>query len=337
MLVIQEQTAGEASTPVRAVSTGVYGFSRLLACFAILLFVSLLALFRIESISLNFNWSSFLVQCVAIGIAAAYCHWAGNVKLRDGCVLVLWAAILVELLRLPCYAAARAGFPLIDSSLSRADQLIGGNVAAIVEWTRLHPAVQSVFFYAYRSLWPFVLAASVIPAMTGRFNKGKEFLISVLFAALMTALVFAFFPAIGPWSVEHFQPYYNQAWETKELLAIRSNGRFLADPDASRGLITFPSFHVALSVLCAYALWPFRRLRPLVALIAVLICLSTVATGWHYVVDGIAALILASCSIWAARFLVARYTAGAYETVMDVGGSGGLIVSVSEIIPPELV
>jgi membrane-associated phospholipid phosphatase len=50
-------------------------------------------------------------------------------------------------------------------------------------------------------------------------------------------------------------------------------------------LITFPSFHVVLTVLAAAALWPLRPLRWPVVCWAALIVISTVATGIHYAVD----------------------------------------------------
>ena len=64
------------------------------------------------------------------------------------------------------------------------------------------------------------------------------------------------------------------------------------------GMITFPSFHVAGALLVT---WAFRR-YPVwgvgLGVINVLMIVSTVMTGAHYVVDVIASFGVFGCSVW---------------------------------------
>jgi membrane-associated phospholipid phosphatase len=68
-------------------------------------------------------------------------------------------------------------------------------------------------------------------------------------------------------------------------------------------LICFPSFHVIWAILFAQALWGFRYLRIPVALLAGLIIMSTLTTGWHYFVDVLAGILLASFAVLTAKML----------------------------------
>lgn len=72
------------------------------------------------------------------------------------------------------------------------------------------------------------------------------------------------------------------------------------------GIAAFPSLHVAFEVLVY--LWMRRVWRPgeiLFALFTVIIFIGSVVTGWHYLIDSIAGLVLA-IACWAAVALAIR-------------------------------
>jgi hypothetical protein len=60
------------------------------------------------------------------------------------------------------------------------------------------------------------------------------------------------------------------------------------------GIAAFPSLHVAFEMLVT--LWMRGRWRLLFGLITVLIFLGSIITGWHYLIDSIAGLVLAVAS-----------------------------------------
>ena len=76
---------------------------------------------------------------------------------------------------------------------------------------------------------------------------------------------------------------------------------------ATTAIVSFPSFHVALALLSAVYLSTFRRLRVTNWILAGLITISTVTTGWHYGIDvlgGIAlAAVAAGAAEWAGRWM----------------------------------
>jgi membrane-associated phospholipid phosphatase len=137
--------------------------------------------------------------------------------------------------------------------------------------------------------------------MCGRMDKAKEYAIACLVAAALSIPLFAVFQAVGPWSVYNYAPSREQAGYVRTAEALKSGAPFVLDLGNQDGLITFPSFHTVLAVLTAVALWPIRYLRWPSTVLSVLIVLSTVSTGWHYVSDVLGGLLVAAVALAVAR------------------------------------
>ena len=74
--------------------------------------------------------------------------------------------------------------------------------------------------------------------------------------------------------------------------ALKVEEVFVMDLSYVNGLLCFPSFHTILAILAAVALWSIPYARWLSSLWAGLIVVSTVTTGWHYVIDVVAGLVI---------------------------------------------
>ena len=87
----------------------------------------------------------------------------------------------------------------------------------------------------------------------------------------------------------------------EHLDGLRSGARTLVTWRDAEGLITFPSFHTIWAVLLVAAFYGCRRLFWPVALLNVLVVLSTITTGMHYFSDVIAGLMISAVVIWATK------------------------------------
>jgi len=238
--------------------------------------------------------------CLALGAAAGYCRWARFDRLLQSCLLVLWSCVLSFLLKFPMYLAARSRSPLKDNFLARIDNDMGFQASTVVHWMAHHPWMATFFSLSYDALFPLMVLGALIPAVRYRFQAVKELIVATSFATIVGAVLFRFIPAIGPWSVYGYAPSTAQLRCQDLLLSLRSNSPHVLDLNES-GIVCFPSFHTLLAVVSCVALWSIKPLRiPAVALAACVV-LSTLTSGWHYLVDVIGGLLLAVLSIAVAR------------------------------------
>ena len=238
--------------------------------------------------------------CLALGAAAAYCRWANFDRLLQSCLLVLWSCVLSFLLKFPMYLAARFRAPLKDHVLSQIDHGLGFDAVTLVHGMAHHPWIRVFFSLSYSALFPLMVLAAILPAVRYRFQAVKELIVATSFATIVGAVLFRFVPAIGPWSVHGYAPSTAQLRCQDLLLSLRSNTTHVLDLNES-GIVCFPSFHTLLAVVSCVALWSIKPLRIPAAVLASCVVLSTLTTGWHYLVDVIGGLLLAILSIAVAR------------------------------------
>jgi membrane-associated phospholipid phosphatase len=230
-----------------------------------------------------------------------YWHEKGNEERRDAVLVLLWTMVLAILLRYPVLVAARLRMPLRDAVFASLDGFLGVNVPAVMEWAARHSWAGIVFNKSYVLLHPLLPVAILLNALTGRRSAVQELLVANVIAFAISLPLLALFPAVGPWTIYHFPPHQGQLQCESFLAALRSNGTFLAEPGHSEPIVCFPSFHVIWAILSARALWGFRSLRIPAGILATLISISTITTGWHYFVDVLGGMGVAAVSILAAN------------------------------------
>jgi membrane-associated phospholipid phosphatase len=134
-----------------------------------------------------------------------------------------------------------------------------------------------------------MVVAVMLPTLQGKYRQAQHYIVAVTLGAILTAGMFTMWPAVGPWTVYGYRPLPDQAAAQAYLLALKSPGPVTVNIDIA-AIVSFPSFHVALASLSAAALWPYRKFRPVLGALCAGICVSTIATGWHYVIDMVGGL-----------------------------------------------
>jgi len=237
----------------------------------------------------------------------AYWNEKGKIELRDAALTLPWGLFLM--VSLPCIVgvAGRAGMSigLKDAFFARLDQALGFHVPGILAWSSQHDLGNFVS-RSYPYLFPMLLVAFLLPALTGKIKQAQEFITGNLLAFAIGMPLFALFPAVGPWYGYHFPANPGQAACQQSLLLLRTPGPYSLRPF---GVVCFPSFHVVWAILCVYALWCFKPLRIPVVVLALLIVLSTLTTAWHYFTDVLAGILVAAAAIAASRALSRWYKA----------------------------
>ena len=242
-----------------------------------------------------------LVTLALLSLVPLYWHKKKHEDRRESTLVIMWMLVLAAILRYTILVAARLRMPLRDSLFAGIDQSIGINVPVVMEWTLRHNWAGSVLNDSYALLHPLLLLAAFLPAWIGKRREAQEFIVSNVIAFAIAIPLFAALPAIGPWTAYHFPGRVDQQHCESLLIALRSYGTFLAIPGQDAKIICFPSFHVIWAVLSARALWEFRWSRVPVSLLAVLISISTMTTGWHYFIDVLGGFAVAVVSVLAAK------------------------------------
>jgi membrane-associated phospholipid phosphatase len=232
-----------------------------------------------------------------------YWHEKGRIALRESSLVVPWELLLAALLSFPVLIAARLRMPLQDTLFGRIDQSLGIYVPSIEAWAD-HHWLGTLLNRSYPWLLPLLAAAAFAPALMGKMKHAREFLLANLAAFVIGLPLFALLPAVGPWYCYHLAANPAQAACWAQLLALRVPGPYIFQEQAA-GVVCFPSFHVVWAILCASALWGFRPIRIPVALLSLMIIVSTLTTGWHYFSDVLGGIVIAALSMAIARVYAA--------------------------------
>ena len=163
--------------------------------------------------------------------------------------------------------------------------------------------LQAALNLAYVAIPVLVFAAILVPSFYGGRLASRRYVLAVVVATVFTSMLFALWPACGPWMTEPLQPTLEQAAVTARLTLLKSRAPASLDLQHT-AIVSFPSFHVILAVLSAIALNGIPRARRLAWVLAILTCVSTITTGWHYGFDVLGGLAVSAAAWWVARLAI---------------------------------
>jgi hypothetical protein len=206
----------------------------------------------------------------------------------------LWVAFLAVNIVFT-YLWATLPMPLHDAAYAKINTALGFDWARWFSWIAMRPLPRNILTAAYSSL-PLQIFGSVFYfAHTGRNERNRELLWTVMLSALISAVISGLLPAIGPF-MPGAMPNFSVA-----LVAVRSGTLSHIDVSEFKGIVTMPSFHTVLAILFTYAHRPPSRAFIPVAILNLVMLISIPFAGHHYVVDMIAGAVLAAFSIAVVR------------------------------------
>ncbi len=218
------------------------------------------------------------------------------------CGITLSVAVL-----LASYLAISLDLPLVDSLLADADLRLGFRTSDIVSLVNTMPALSSILMYAYSSFSVQLLVLPILLVMSGVPSSAYLLVLCYGFVGLSACCISVWFPAVGAHvtydlASQHLPSvnlHYGYAF-LEEFYAVRTQTEFALSLARVQGILTFPSVHAAVAVLCAVAAFRQRLLRYPVLILNFLMLASTVTHGGHYVVDVVAGVALAAFALFLA-------------------------------------
>lgn len=240
-------------------------------------------------------------------LLALYARWRGMAGMGAGCAAVGAMLLVSAAIGILSYVAIGLGHPLADGQLKAWDAALGFDWPGFIRWLEARPALAAVLGFAYAT-FPFqILGLPFWLALRGDHRGAAAFVFVFAAMSLATCAISVFFPSPGAYVAHGFAPgdlvAIKPVWFLDEFLAVHGAAAFTFRFETMEGILTFPSLHAAVAVLCGWAGWRLKFARwPLAALNAVMF-LSAISHGGHFLVDVLAGFVLAVATILPARRL----------------------------------
>ncbi len=239
-----------------------------------------------------------------VGMTGFYTYQRPNDRIADiahtmALIVAFFAAIAVF-----SYVATATALPLADAELAAADHALGFDWPIWFAWVEAHPMLWLVLKLAYESAIPQLVVIALYLAFSGQPERNSELLWTMMLSLFVIVPVSVLLPAGGAWVHYDAMRFANLA-QVRDFLALRNGTLHELDLPRLEGLINFPSFHTVLAVLFAYVLRKRRALFIAATLLNLVMIVSVLSEGGHYLVDVISGIAVAAGAIWATARLEA--------------------------------
>lgn len=215
------------------------------------------------------------------------------------CVLIVTYPIL-----LATYVAMGSGFPLADQTLLAWDAALGFRWEAFIRAVDASRTASLTLQYAYSSFSFQLLLIPIYFAFAGRANLSYAFIFAYVLANIASSAIGVFFPALGTYATLH--PTATELHNINAMFgfrfleqfhAVRALQPFTFRLEDAQGILTFPSMHAAGAMLCGWMSWQSRILRLPGLTLNILMAISALTHGSHYLVDVLMGLTIAGLVI----------------------------------------
>lgn len=262
--------------------------------------------------------TGYLVALIISGIYGTFGHcnarsqrgrpWISSM-LTGIAQIILVVAVMISMI----YIAGAANLPLQDARLLAFDRAIGFDFRAFVTFVNDRDWVIAILAWGYRAISWAILVITVLLSLTGHHLHASKYILVFLTALIATTLISILVPAIGsygavglvPSDYPNFEPqgYYDTL---RDLPLIRDGSLRVLDLMHLGGIVTFPSFHAAATVIYVWALWPVRWARWISLSSNSVMLVATPIGGGHFLADVIAGAGVAVLSILVANRISSR-------------------------------
>jgi hypothetical protein len=269
--------------------------------------VALLTVFT-SGIGMALDSVAPLACLVAMLVAAEviYTRFRPDVRIGATCGTLAVLTIASLLAAVISHTSLRFGFPYIDNALSKADMVLGIYAPAIVLTFAEHPDFARLLALIYNTSLPVCIVCGLVLAACGRTSRAHELAFAFTFCILFASTVSIFFPALGSTVYHDIEglaglPSAAGNFHMATVAYYRDDPMATFDLGKLQGIVTFPSFHIVMAIMVPYAIRGTGIATWFAAAWAVLVTISAVVIGGHYIVDLLAGAITWSIAIWCIR------------------------------------
>lgn len=203
------------------------------------------------------------------------------------------------------YATNAFNLPLWDDTYHALDVAMGFDWMAMLAVIDQHPFLAMFLRMMYSSSLPHVALVIVALSVATQHDRLRAFLVLFAATAALTCFVSGLLPALAAFAYYAPPAELRDAlgqnvgsWHIAHVLGLRDGSFRMIDIAKVQGIVTFPSFHTTLAILCGWATWTVRRITWPSAIVAAIIVAATPHIGGHYFIDLIGGGIIAAVAIY---------------------------------------
>lgn len=173
-----------------------------------------------------------------------------------------------------------------------------------------YPQLYRLLNLCYSSFGWQPLVFVVFAVLAGKVTDLSAFVTAWGLGLVLCVLPFHWLPAVSPF------PYYGilqsdmpdhltaLPWDFLPVMEGLRDGSIRAlNASTVTGMITMPSFHAGGAVILAWAFWRFRWARWLFVPLNIMVALSAVPIGSHYVIDVVAGSLVGTVAVVSTTFI----------------------------------
>ncbi|SOE13470.1 PAP2 superfamily protein [Hoeflea halophila] len=203
------------------------------------------------------------------------------------------------------YLAVSLNSPLADATLMAIDQRVGFDGVALIRFIDTIPLFSWALMHAYASFSLQLIVLPMLLILCGHPERAFALVLAYAAVGFFSSFVSIWFPALGahvvyaiePDSLASINPYFGHAF-LDQFNAVREQPEFMFSLATAEGILTFPSVHAAVALICGVSAFSLPWLRyPFLALNA-LMGFSTLTHGGHYLVDVFAGFAVAALALY---------------------------------------
>lgn len=193
------------------------------------------------------------------------------------------------------HAGMRFRMPLQDRLFAAIDQAFGLDTPALVIAFNELPRLANALPYFYNSTVQAVFVTAMYLSVTSQAQKVWELALGFSASIVVFSIISVFAPAHANFVNAGLVgdkigglPTGSGIFHMASVSYYRDGLSPIVDINNFTGVVTFPSFHMVMAIIVAYAWRDTAILRRISFLWAVVVAVSTIPIGGHYVVDLVA-------------------------------------------------
>lgn len=254
-----------------------------------------------------------IILTVMLVIAHVYTYWRPRPQFAYPAILVAFMVVNGVVFGPMSYFVAGLGMPLTDATLAAFDPLVGFDWRAMQHFTASNEPLARIAGLIYHTSGFQIFMVWCVLGFTGQFERLGVFLTAMVAATGVCLVLAGLFPAAGaytyftvpPSEMGYLAGTEAGVWHMKHLTALRDGSMRMINLSQLEGIVTFPSFHTVVALLCGWAMYRTRYVGIPATIHSGIIVLTVLPFGGHYLIDVVVGVAITVASValglWAER------------------------------------